>query len=216
MSNTRNGLLAQIVQAAGGTVTDSSNRNSLLQDWLDAVSGPAGRWYFSGNGVDQYITTPSIVFNGDVESIKFSFNAETLQNSSIIGNRGSGAFYFGLVSSGAFRLKVSGASYNVPNLTYAAGVNYDVAISRVGTVFTVTVNGIQSTLAAGDGQFTVSGIGSVVNALFFHGKIYNYSDSLGNVFPLDDSFANNPVARNTGTGANSTYINATEASWSFE
>ena len=48
------------------------------------------------------------------------------------------------------------------------------------------------------------------------GRIYDYSDSLGNVLPLDDSFANNPTARNTGSGADATYINATEASWSFE
>ena len=32
----RNDLLIQIVQAAGGVVTDPTNRNQLLQDWLDA------------------------------------------------------------------------------------------------------------------------------------------------------------------------------------
>ena len=32
-----NELLAQIVIAAGGTVTDPNNRNQLLKDWLLAI-----------------------------------------------------------------------------------------------------------------------------------------------------------------------------------
>lgn len=35
--STRNDLLAQIVVASGGTVTNPNNRNSLLQDWLNAL-----------------------------------------------------------------------------------------------------------------------------------------------------------------------------------
>jgi hypothetical protein len=35
----RNDLLKQIVVAAGGTVTDPSNRNELLKDWLAALGG---------------------------------------------------------------------------------------------------------------------------------------------------------------------------------
>lgn len=38
--NNRNKLLADIVIAAGGTVTDPNNRNQLLQDWLDASGTP--------------------------------------------------------------------------------------------------------------------------------------------------------------------------------
>ena len=34
---TMNELLAQIVVAAGGTVTDPNNRNQLLADWLLAL-----------------------------------------------------------------------------------------------------------------------------------------------------------------------------------
>jgi hypothetical protein len=35
--NTMNYLLAQIVVANGGTVTNPQNRNQLLQDWLNAL-----------------------------------------------------------------------------------------------------------------------------------------------------------------------------------
>jgi len=34
---TMNQTLAKIVLANGGTVTDSNNRDQLLQDWLDAL-----------------------------------------------------------------------------------------------------------------------------------------------------------------------------------
>jgi hypothetical protein len=34
---TMNELLAEIVVANGGTVTDGSNRNQLLRDWLNAI-----------------------------------------------------------------------------------------------------------------------------------------------------------------------------------
>ena len=34
----RNKLLAEIVVAVGGTVTDPNNRNQLLRDWLDAIT----------------------------------------------------------------------------------------------------------------------------------------------------------------------------------
>ncbi len=34
-----NTILADIVIAAGGTVTNPSNRNSLLKDWLLALGG---------------------------------------------------------------------------------------------------------------------------------------------------------------------------------
>ena len=36
-ARTRNAILADIVVKAGGTVTNPDNRNSLLQDWLDAL-----------------------------------------------------------------------------------------------------------------------------------------------------------------------------------
>ena len=34
---TRNAILADIVIAVGGTVTDPDNRNQLLRDWLEAL-----------------------------------------------------------------------------------------------------------------------------------------------------------------------------------
>lgn len=38
MSRNRNEILVAIVLAVGGTVTDPTNRNLLLKDWLEAVT----------------------------------------------------------------------------------------------------------------------------------------------------------------------------------
>ena len=45
----RNDLLADIVTASGGTITDRNNRNLLLKDWLEAVSGLS--WYNKTTGM---------------------------------------------------------------------------------------------------------------------------------------------------------------------
>lgn len=37
MNRTMNEILADIVVAAGGTVTNPNNRNQLLKDWLAAL-----------------------------------------------------------------------------------------------------------------------------------------------------------------------------------
>ena len=38
MSKTQNQILAEIILALGGTVTNAGNRNALLEDWLEAIS----------------------------------------------------------------------------------------------------------------------------------------------------------------------------------
>ena len=58
MARTRNKILSDIVIANGGAVTDPNNRNSLLQDWLGAVSGPVFDWVLNMAGAD-IITLPS-------------------------------------------------------------------------------------------------------------------------------------------------------------
>ncbi len=51
----RNDLLADIVVAAGGVVTNKGNRNVLLQDWLNAVESPPAVNYVARlDGVSQY------------------------------------------------------------------------------------------------------------------------------------------------------------------
>ncbi len=47
----RNDLLADIVVAAGGVVTNKGNRNDLLQDWLDAVQSITAVWYNKTTGL---------------------------------------------------------------------------------------------------------------------------------------------------------------------
>lgn len=220
MSNTRNGLLAQIVQASGGTVTDASNRNSLLQDWLNAVSGPVGRWYFSGNGVDQRVSFASTqFFTGEfwLEAyVKMNSNGFHFAAHSDVGR-------IAFTANGELVVKVfETQSVAAPNPSI---LDNQVRLLRVmrstsGT-YSYSVDGVLQPATidiAGDLPISslCGGFTGVTSIPYLAGRIYNYSDSLGNVVPFDDSFANNPTIRNTGTGADLTAINATEASWSFE
>lgn len=206
MSNTRNGLLAQIVQASGGTVTDASNRNSLLQDWLNAVSGPVGRWYFTANGIDQYIELNSQIsfLDGDIVSFKISKPTADFDtvfdgfNRAFRLRSGSG----GVIQLSGFSGTVNGQPIVSDSTIWPDGIS-EFVLTKSGS----SADYITRLLCRSD---------SPVNQ--FGGRIYDFKVNDGSVynFPLDDSFANNPVARNTGSGANATYINATEASWSYE
>lgn len=216
----RNDLLKQIVVAAGGAVTDPNNRNELLKDWVNALSGQAGRWYFSGNGVDQRIDFASdqvfsgdfwieayvnmnsngfhLASKGDNNRIAFTSNGSLVVTAS--GVQATSSANSGILDNNVHKLRITRSSSGL----------YQYSIDDVLQVQTVQVSDdlVLSSLLNKLGGFT--------NIPAFAGRVYNYSDSLGNALPLDDSFANNPTARSTGSGANGTYINATEASWSFE
>ena len=225
----RNDLLKQIVVAAGGTVTDPSNRNELLKDWLNAVSAPSGRWYFSGNGVDQYIETGVRIvdvdnLDGTVLEGVFDGGNGTFYSQNISGSISSREFQI-FENGGAILLVAGGSSTTISSGDLGDGLyKFEFQSGSVAFYFGGDIKAIVSytvgaarepsatfrILARGNGG---SGVGFLKSGTSYNhklndGSVYNYL--------FDDSFANNPVARNTGSGANATYINATEASWSFE
>lgn len=53
------------------------------------------------------------------------------------------------------------------------------------------------------------------DASLWRGLVYDVKVNDGSVynFPMDDGFQNNPTMRNTGSGADGTFINMTEAAW---
>jgi len=69
----RNDLLADIVTASGGTITDRNNRNLLLKDWLDAVQSPAISYVARPDGETQrwQLSEPIQTETGDVIEISF-------------------------------------------------------------------------------------------------------------------------------------------------
>lgn len=77
--NNRNKLLADIVIAAGGTVTDPNNRNQLLQDWLDASGGGSNNYLLQGELLN-------IIAVGD--SITAQGGGATSNGGSVISNNG--------------------------------------------------------------------------------------------------------------------------------
>jgi hypothetical protein len=69
----RNDLLAGIVTASGGTITDRNNRNLLLKDWLEAVQAPAVNYVARLNGDDQYWQLSEDINLQDSDVVNFKF-----------------------------------------------------------------------------------------------------------------------------------------------
>lgn len=225
MSNTRNGLLAQIVIALGGTVRNPDNRNMLLEDWRDAVGGggPTTRFAPNFNGVSQYAKPSDIVVSGDY-SMRFKLKSNNGLGSSAevyIGNDASTSLSIASNGGGQFRFRTPrGGSINgapFPPELVGSTATHTVTVSFVGNNYEFRFDGILvgSGTTINTNTFTINAFGTYDTALnfFFNGMIYDFSDSNGNVYPMDDGWPNNPTMRNTGSGANGTFINMTEAAW---
>ena len=74
MSEIRNELLADIITAAGGTATDTSNRNQLLMDWFSAAKG--GEFVASLNGSDQYWQLNEDIVIAEGADFHINFNSK--------------------------------------------------------------------------------------------------------------------------------------------
>ena len=90
---TRNEILTRIVLANGGIVTNSDNENSLLNDWLLAVSSDPeiARYFTTFDSVAQtYISLSSpVTLSGDFEIEFFSLyrpDYKAALNGDIFGN----------------------------------------------------------------------------------------------------------------------------------
>jgi hypothetical protein len=225
MSNTRNGLLVKIITALGGTVRNPENRNMLLEDWRDAVGGgqPATRFAPNFNGISQYAKPSDIVVSGDY-SMEFKLKSNVGLGNDIavyIGNDTSTSLSIASNGGGNFRFRtprggsINGAPFP-PNLAGSTDT-HTVTVSFVGNDYEFRFDGqlVGSGTTVNTNDFTINAFGTYDTSLnfFLSGMIYNFSDSNGNNYPMDDGWANNPTMRNAGTGADGTFINMTEAAW---
>jgi len=221
MSNTRNGLLAQIVAASGGAVRNESNRNMLLEDWLNAVSGPATRQVFNFNGVDQYIQLTPVDLSES--TLELTIGRDTSSS-------GVECIFSGL--SGDFRSVLFGPQHptNPNRLELISGAGFPAF--NIGAFSDVEVLNFQYIFSASSCELFINGVsvGSLLigsdltlsylasrdgSSSFFDGLIYNLKINNGSVYnyPVDDGWPSNPVIRNTGSGPDATLINGLESGW---
>lgn len=216
--STRNKLLESIVLALGGTVTNPNNRNQLLYDWLTALGGPVPptRLAPNFNGVSQYGEfSADIVYTGDY-SISFDVVKADSESIRVFGNTSDFTGRFVINSDGSANVRpssdLSDTGFDLPSGSISNGKSR-IQVERISNSLEVTINGSKTTFSnANTSSLSVSVVGRNASS-FGSGIIYNYMDSLGNKYPMDDGWANNPTMRNTGSGADGTFINMTEAAW---
>lgn len=178
---------------------------------------PASRLAPNFNGVSQYGDVGGITYTGDY-SRSATVVMPTLSGNFVRlwGKSGDFTSRFLISDDGSANIKLSdtdNTGVNIPPGVFAAGQTFNVTVSRTGSNAKVTVNGV-------DFDFTsVNTGGSTFNYIqrmstsYGVGVVFDYYDSIGNFFPMDDGWPNNPVMRNTGTGADGTFVNMTEAAW---
>ena len=143
--NMRNDLLADIVTASGGTITDRNNRNLLLKDWLNAVQAPAVNYVARLNGTDQYWQLGGGIPLSNGDNFEFEAIVESTGLFSYVFDDDGGSFsrLFLIVnpdSTVTFRdynmnLKVDGVSYvNGDTITFNDGLFHKFEIESLASV----------------------------------------------------------------------------------
>ena len=121
-----NKILGDIVIASGGTVTDPSNRNKLLQDWLDALT--IERYFISlDSAVMQSYTISNLLTFASGDTFEIDFVAPTgitAANESLCdGDDGADRGFVTLADDGTYNLTSQGA-VTVDGISITGASNY--------------------------------------------------------------------------------------------
>lgn len=227
---TMNKLIADIVEAVGGTVRNNNNRNMLLEDWLDAY--PKIRNVYTFNGVNNYIETGVKLIDADnmdglVISGNWSLSDGTLVSQSVSSSRGDREFHIYFLSGTLF-LVAGGYANQLPVSHSGNGVlEFRFSGSSSPLNLAVTDNGIKiydgdiiiGTAREGGATFKVNARGAGAGSVgFFKGGVVRDVDISGGLidalYPIDDGWNNNPNIRNARGDADATLINGMESGWS--
>lgn len=169
-----------------------------LQQLIIRGSGKFCRNAYLFNGIDQYAKFPQRTFSGDF-ALEVEFIAHSLSNQVLLGDINNADSYIGLRSTGAIRVRVGALSYTTTNLNYITFTYYKLRIERKGTDITVTLNDNSESLTANSNDLVLNVIGQSATTSNFHGLIFNYWNSLGYNYPMDESWDYRPIMRNSLT-----------------
>lgn len=197
MARTRNIILADIVVANGGTVTDPNNRNSLLLNWRDAVGG---RLVYDLDGIDDYIAIPQVnLVAGD----KIKFKLIRSANGGRYIWRTDGSMFFREISNDVY---FAGGTLTIDGVSATSQVTL-FPMDGLPHDYEFTLTGNTSLSVLGAREDTTAGIAY---------PIYDISITAvsGNRFyPVNDGFAVNPLIADTLGGQDGTAMNFNEARW---
>lgn len=202
--------------------------------YLNALNSK-GRGYFGEVKNSKYLNVLNLQGRGyyggteaPVAGIRPLFNGISSYANPLIPLSGGDTICFTMVNLSAFanqQMTIIGRDSNL-QLIWVDGSSGNLTLSGITSSATIDGNPITSgaTPFPQDGLphdicITVSfatTINSIAgNPLFANVSIYDLFVNDGAVynFPMDDGWANNPVMRNTGSGADGVYINMTVAAW---
>jgi hypothetical protein len=200
----RNDLLAQIVIASGGTVTNKDDRNALLSDWLAAVSSPKVE-VARLDGATQYwqLSAPiELQLGGRVEIDLYRVNDYFKLFDSTADRFDVTVFNGAITERNDCLIYVDGALTNQVPLS---GVEYAIKLDRDASIQDKT-------------RKEISIIGARFNAVeFLQGyvkglRVYNSSGVLTNEIPLTNK-AQGATQLATVGNVNATMINYTGDEW---
>lgn len=173
---------------------------------------PTTRFAPNFNGISQYALLQQSVTMNAGSWFEFYAQSSTARNNKFIGTQNYGGFAVGIdAPSGKILVYVDNVFTFVGNISKPLGSMHKFRGEYDGSVFTLYVDDEQKNqINCSPPSYNL--IGSALGE-FMLGTIRDYSDSLGNIYAMDDGWQNNPTMRNTGSGDDGTYINMTEAAW---
>lgn len=184
---------------------------------FSSKSGPVTRLAPNFNGISQYASIPPItVASGENYTISFYFSCQNQATFDVLGVSGS-FLDFIVISPNEIQVRNTGSRLYFDG-SFQDGNPHKAVISRQSGITTVTIddqvlNERDSTV--NDFGFTFDVVGSQALSSYALGFIWSLSFNDGSIynFPMDDGWQNNPAMRNTGSGADGTFVNMTEAAW---
>lgn len=205
--NMRNDLLADIVTALGGTVTDRNNRNLLLNDWLTAVKTPAIEYVAQLDGLTKYWQLSETINLVASDIVELGFIGGSVTNSfAMFVESDSRNFYLSVTSDSlAFRVK---AAFGTPML------NGNEIVSNT-TPVPVSGENVISAATVGNEVLSLLG-GRVGGSLLMNLPLYNLRVIRGGVviheIPLTNKSQGATQLATVGT-INATMIGYTGNEW---
>jgi hypothetical protein len=217
---TQNKILADIVTANGGIVTNPQSRNSLLNDWLDAIGYV--RIHFA---LFDPVQQSNLLFSADwVAAGNFSVSADTIlpldaTDFALLGQSASTANYLKVLSTGflSFSIDSSVVTSTVLATKDSKLRNYGVTLSGNDFIFTekgVAVDTVTDAVAAAK-TLTLNTVGQSSAASYFKGveanvKLDDLSQS-GNTFTFPINTATGTTEDALEGGLTATYHGIPEA-----
>ncbi len=142
---TRNKLLADIVIAVGGTVTDPNNRNKLLEDWLEALTSAEQRIFIDLDPVANafYSLATPITLTGNYSIIGDIVHTGT--DMPIVGRLSSFNARYKVLPNGSVMWRpqnASGTEVSTPAGVVPLNKLSTIRVERTGSNGTITVDGV--------------------------------------------------------------------------